>query len=83
VDMEFLDAQPSIGLLSKLKYFKLHDVIGDSNEMQFIELVLLKAKYLEKIEVFVDFPECTESADVVSCKLEICKKASPHVEVVC
>ncbi|TVU32359.1 hypothetical protein EJB05_24084, partial [Eragrostis curvula] len=53
VDMEFLNAQPSVGLFPKLKYFNLHAIVGQSNEMQFIEFVLSKAARLEKIEVFV------------------------------
>ncbi|KAL6629384.1 hypothetical protein ACP70R_029149 [Stipagrostis hirtigluma subsp. patula] len=81
VDIDFLNAQWIAGLFSKLKYFKLSAIMGQSNEMQFIEFVLSKAAKLQNIEVSVH-DDSSKSMEVVSSELSNYRKAFPQTEVI-
>ncbi|KAL6888963.1 hypothetical protein ACP4OV_009989 [Aristida adscensionis] len=81
VDMDFLYAQSSVGLFSRLKYFQLSAITGQSIEMEFIEFVLSKAAELEKIEVSVK-KDKSKSMEVISSELANYSKASPQAKVI-
>lgn len=51
--MEFLNEQWTVGLFSRLKSFWLDAIMGQSNEMQFIQFVLSNARLLQTFEVSV------------------------------
>ncbi|TVT99995.1 hypothetical protein EJB05_54603, partial [Eragrostis curvula] len=80
VDMEFTYTQ-WVGLFSRLKCVRLDYIQSDSNEMQFIEFLLLEARKLQKIEISVHELSSMSMEDV-SGELSNYGKASSQAELI-